>query len=114
MRLRTGGGSPPCSARHGTNEETTTGRSSRYGPVRLSNRDSDAMSHPVAVAGSGLNELRALEYPRFEDYEYTFIDENESQNRLYWLGNGSTVAEDEGKPGTRAWHVTRRATLAKL
>ncbi|GJE94360.1 flavin-binding monooxygenase [Phanerochaete sordida] len=65
--------------------------------------------------GSSLNELRALEQPRWEDYEYTFVDDNAEQNRLYWLGNGSTQIEDEGKRGTRAWYLPRKPQLlAKL
>lgn len=65
--------------------------------------------------GSSINELRALEQPRWEDYEYTFVDDNTSQNRFYWLGNGSTQAEDEGKRGTRAWYLPKKPMLlAKL
>ena len=49
--------------------------------------------------------MRALEQPRWEDYEYTYVDDNTSGSCLYWLGDGSTVAENEGKPLTRAWYV---------
>jgi hypothetical protein len=42
-----------------------------------------------------------LEQSRFEDFEYTFVDKNASQNRLYQLGNGATTVE-EGKKGTKA------------
>ncbi|EPQ52691.1 FAD/NAD P-binding domain-containing protein [Gloeophyllum trabeum ATCC 11539] len=53
--------------------------------------------------GSTLHHLRVLEQPRFEDYEYTYLEDSASY--LRWLGNGLTVAEVEGKPGTRAWYV---------
>ncbi|KAF7798583.1 hypothetical protein EIP86_009805 [Pleurotus ostreatoroseus] len=56
--------------------------------------------------GSSLHQLRTLEQPRFEDFTYTYVDDNLSGSCLYWLGNGSTVAEEEGKPLTRAWYLT--------
>ena len=65
------------------------------------------------TTGSSLNQIRALEHPRFEDYEYTYVDENASRNRFFWLGNGSTVSQEENKPGTRAWNITRKPS-AKL
>lgn len=60
--------------------------------------------------GSTLHHLRALEQPRYEDYEYTYIGSDQSDdpgNLLRWLGNGITVAEVEAKPGTRAWYYPR-------
>lgn len=39
--------------------------------------------------GSSLHAIKALQNPRWEDFEYTFIDENE----LGWLGDGSTEAD---------------------
>ncbi|TFK49006.1 FAD/NAD(P)-binding domain-containing protein [Heliocybe sulcata] len=60
--------------------------------------------------GSTLHHLRALEQPRWEDYEYTYLDNNSGDDTasiLRWLGNGMTVAEMEGKPGTRAWYYPR-------
>ena len=65
------------------------------------------------VLGSNLNQIRVLEHPRFEDYDYIYSDDNVSRNRFYWLGNGSTVSQDEDKPGTRAWNITRKPA-AKL
>ena len=75
-------------------------------PGRESYPDSVGLDLTTCI-GSNINELRALEQPRWEDFEYTFVDENQSQNKLYWLGNGATQAEIEGKRGTRAWYVTR-------
>ena len=76
--------------------------------VRLSASHSISGSRTFRrVTGSNLNELRALEQPRFEDFDYTFVEENASRNKFYWLGNGMTVAEMERKKGTRAWYVPR-------
>ena len=36
--------------------------------------------------------MRALRYPRWEDFNYESLDE--TKNRLYWLGNGMTDAEN--------------------
>ena len=33
----------------------------------------------------------ALAHPRWEDYNYEFLDG--VKNRLYWLGSGDTVAD---------------------
>ena len=41
--------------------------------------------------GSNLHALKALQYPRWEDYEYERADEEE--NSLYWLGDGQTWNE---------------------
>lgn len=60
------------------------------------------------MPGSSLHQLRVLEQPRFEDFDYTYVDHNESGSSMYWLGNGSTVAEEEGKPLTRAWYLNTR------
>ncbi|KIW62339.1 hypothetical protein PV04_10520 [Phialophora macrospora] len=42
--------------------------------------------------GSTLHAIETLRSPRWEDYEYVYADEddNESLNRLAWLGNGWT------------------------
>jgi hypothetical protein len=41
--------------------------------------------------GSCLHALRALRYPRWEDYDYERLDS--TSNRLQWLGDGQTVNE---------------------
>lgn len=41
--------------------------------------------------GSALHFVKTLEKPRFEDYEYTYLD----GNAVGWLGNGFTVCERE-------------------
>ena len=43
------------------------------------------------LTGSTLHALKALSYPRWEDYTYEPADPVE--NRLYWLGDGQTHAE---------------------
>ncbi|KAI0337346.1 FAD/NAD-binding domain-containing protein [Trametopsis cervina] len=58
--------------------------------------------------GSNMHLMRALEQPRFEDFDYTYLDNNSTKNRFHWLGNGSTVVQDEGTDGERAWYVTGR------
>lgn len=44
-----------------------------------------------SVIGSSLHCMRALRYPRWEDYDYERADS--SKNRLYWLGDGMTHNE---------------------
>ncbi|KAI1782736.1 FAD/NAD(P)-binding domain-containing protein [Ganoderma leucocontextum] len=39
--------------------------------------------------GSNLHAIKALQYPRWEDYDYERTDPEE--NSLYWLGDGQTV-----------------------
>ena len=51
--------------------------------------------------GSSLNAQTALRYPRYEDFDYTYLPQT-SQNPLSWLGNGLTVAQERGK-GTTAY-----------
>lgn len=41
--------------------------------------------------GSNLHAIRALENPRWEDYEYERLDD--TPNRLFWLGDGQTANE---------------------
>jgi len=52
--------------------------------------------------GSGLHAIRALSYPRWEDFEYEKLDK--FRNRLHWLGDGQTVFEKTMK-GNRAWYL---------
>ena len=50
--------------------------------------------HPrltLSHTGSSLHAQRALQHPRWEDYEYEQLDEDE--NGLYWLGDGQTYNE---------------------
>ena len=35
--------------------------------------------------------MKALQYPKWEDYEYEYADSED--NSLYWLGDGQTWAE---------------------
>ncbi|KAF4167602.1 hypothetical protein CNMCM6936_004659 [Aspergillus lentulus] len=41
--------------------------------------------------GSSIHFVKVLEKPRFEDYEYTYIDGND----MAWIGNGLTVGESD-------------------
>lgn len=52
--------------------------------------------------GSALHALRALEFPRWEDYNYELADG--AQNRMRWLGDGQTYNEKMMK-GDRAWFL---------
>jgi len=52
--------------------------------------------------GSSLHAIRALEYPRWEDYTYEPFDT--VQNRFYWLGDGQTYPE-KTMTGDRAWYL---------
>ncbi|KAK7686490.1 hypothetical protein QCA50_010087 [Cerrena zonata] len=52
--------------------------------------------------GSCLHAIRALQHPRWEDFDYTRIDK--TRNRLYWLGDGSTWNE-KTMTGDRAWYL---------
>ena len=47
------------------------------------------------MSGSTMHAVRALEYPRWEDYNYEQLDD--IQNRLFWLGDGNTVADEDPK-----------------
>ncbi|KAI0343446.1 FAD/NAD-binding domain-containing protein [Trametopsis cervina] len=58
--------------------------------------------------GSTVHLMRALEQPRFEDFEYAYLATNPTGNRFHWLGNGSTAAQDGMRVGERAWYVTGR------
>jgi hypothetical protein len=51
--------------------------------------------------GSSLNAQTALKYPRYEDFEYSYLPLARA-NPLCWLGNGLTVAQETGK-GTTAY-----------
>lgn len=72
------------------------GGSSDYGPVcTLHSGFQYAIIQYIygvrSLAGSSLHAVRALQYPRWEDYEYSRMDD--VPNRLYWLGDGQTYNE---------------------
>ncbi|KAI0315332.1 FAD/NAD-binding domain-containing protein [Amylostereum chailletii] len=52
--------------------------------------------------GTNLHAVRALAHPRWEDYNYTPLDQ--SGNALYWLGDGRTYNEKTLK-GDLAWYL---------
>ncbi|KAJ3717302.1 FAD/NAD-binding domain-containing protein [Lentinula guzmanii] len=52
--------------------------------------------------GSSLHCVKALEHPRWEDYDYELLDSQ--NNRFFWLGDGNTMADKV--PGSdRAWYL---------
>lgn len=52
-------------------------------------------NHDIVISGSPPHAARALEYPRWEDFNYEQLDN--VHNRLYWLGNGTSVADTDPK-----------------
>ncbi|MCJ1354531.1 MAG: hypothetical protein MMC33_004520 [Icmadophila ericetorum] len=50
--------------------------------------------------GSGLHAIKALKEPRWEDFEYTYVDGNE----LGWLGDGSAVADVGEEDESGKWY----------
>ena len=56
--------------------------------------------------GTCLHAVRALSRPRWEDYEYTLLDDEEAtgDNPLYWLGDGMT-ANEKSMAGDRARYL---------
>ncbi|KAG6883310.1 hypothetical protein C0993_006878, partial [Termitomyces sp. T159_Od127] len=53
--------------------------------------------------GSSLHAARALEHPRWEDYNYEPLD-GPVKNRMYWLGDGQTV-DNKSPNGDKAWYL---------
>lgn len=56
------------------------------------------------VSGSPLHAARALEYPRWEDFNYEQLGNVHS--RFYWLGNGSTVADTDPKADSESFNLS--------
>jgi len=56
--------------------------------------------------GSSLAYLEAIEDPRWEDYNYEYLDRN---SRYSFLGNGTTFTEASGNE--RAWYLRDRVHL---
>ncbi|KAL0570192.1 hypothetical protein V5O48_011766, partial [Marasmius crinis-equi] len=52
--------------------------------------------------GSTLHMRRALDNPRWEDFDYKLLDDKPG-NRFYWFGEGQTVPDKTGKD--RAWYL---------
>ncbi|TFK92443.1 FAD/NAD-P-binding domain-containing protein [Polyporus arcularius HHB13444] len=52
--------------------------------------------------GSALAAVKAITYPRWEDFNYEIIDP--TSNRFYWLGDGQTYSE-KTMTGDRAWYL---------
>ncbi|KAL5524908.1 hypothetical protein ACEPAF_8777 [Sanghuangporus sanghuang] len=57
--------------------------------------------------GSTLHVVKTFQNPRWEDYNYEFLDSvpgSRGPNRFYWLGDGSTYNEKH-LTGDRAWYL---------
>ena len=74
----------------------------------MSVRSDDRIDSPL---GSSLHAVRTFENPRWEDYDFKFLDPPQSEkgekgkpNRWYWLGDGSTYNE-KTMTGDRAWYL---------
>ncbi|KAF8203877.1 FAD/NAD-binding domain-containing protein [Pholiota molesta] len=52
--------------------------------------------------GSPMHAARALTHPRWEDFDYEFLDG--ATNRCYWFGDGNSVA-DVKEDADRAWYL---------
>ena len=52
-----------------------------------------------------MHAVKALEYPRWEDYNYEQLDD--IQNRLFWLGDGNTVADKDPKADSETFNRRR-------
>ena len=54
-------------------------------------RTEGILTRVLLSPGSTLHALKALEHPRWEDFNYEPVDP--VHNRMYWLGDGQTYAE---------------------
>ncbi|KZV71680.1 FAD/NAD-P-binding domain-containing protein [Peniophora sp. CONT] len=54
--------------------------------------------------GSCLHLSRVLTHPRWEDFTYERLNEDQTTNRFFWLGDGLTYAE-KTLTGDRAWYL---------
>ena len=54
------------------------------------------------MSGSPLHAARALEHPRWEDFNYEHRDN--VHNRFFWLGNGSTIADTDPKADSESFN----------
>ncbi|KIM36369.1 hypothetical protein M413DRAFT_425056 [Hebeloma cylindrosporum] len=52
--------------------------------------------------GSAMHAAKTLTHPRWEDYNYEFLDG--VKNRLHWLGDGNTVADRDPK-ADKSWYL---------
>ena len=57
--------------------------------------------------GSSLHAIKVLENPRWEDFTYTYVDNNPTG----WLGNGSTVADNDRK-SDKGYYLTSTTLLS--
>ena len=51
------------------------------------------MTNAWIYTGSTLHALRAIRYPRWEDFNYERIDEGPESHGFFWLGDGMTLNE---------------------
>jgi hypothetical protein len=50
--------------------------------------------------GSAIHAQKVMETVCFEDFVYEYLDDNLRGNKMSWLGNGLTVAQEVGDPTT--------------
>jgi len=55
--------------------------------------------------GSAMHAAKALVHPRWEDFNYEFLDG--VKNRLHWLGDGNTVADRDPKADSKFFEASR-------
>ncbi|KAH9486428.1 Putative sterigmatocystin biosynthesis monooxygenase stcW [Psilocybe cubensis] len=59
--------------------------------------------------GSPIHAARALAHPRWEDFNYEYLDP--SQNRLHWLGDGNTVADRDPNGDSMNTSISNKTLL---
>ena len=65
------------------------------------------------LLGSCLHALRALRYPRWEDFNYEPIDAEAEGDGMFWLGNGMTLNE-QNMSGDSTWSMVLHSFLDSL
>ena len=99
----------PClapNAAHGTNWAKKREESSACGQVRTPLGPYRCIL--TTRTGSNLHAVKALQYPRWEDYEYERADAE--GNSLYWLGDGQSLNEknNSGDSTSTFWVLYQR------
>ena len=55
-------------------------------------------------SGSAMHAAKTLAHPRWEDFNYEFLDG--VKNRLHWLGDGNTVADRDPKADSKFFEAS--------
>lgn len=67
------------------------------------------LTFSLVNSGSTLHAVRALEHPRWEDYNYERLDN--VSNRMHWLGDGQTYNEKTGTGDRECYIEIRRGIV---